>query len=140
MQQPEGDEPDTAATVPADPVEGPGVGDPVERPAAGEPDGDPGQGEAADPREANEIAVDPTRVRRAPRFGRFVTIGVLLGMLAAFVQTRLAHPDTIALAGGPWASNTWGFFWLMCAIFVPIGALLMCGLALLLDRRSRRQK
>ena len=49
-----------------------------------------------------------------------------------------ASQEVIDAAGGPWASNTWGFFGLMAAIFVPVGILVMCGLALLLDRRSRR--
>ncbi|WP_156253146.1 hypothetical protein [Pseudactinotalea terrae] len=98
------------------------------------------EGESSDPLDADEISVDPTRVRRAPRFGRFVLVGVLLGLLIAVVQTRLASPEAIADAGGPWASNTWGFFWLMSAIFVPIAVLLMCGIALLIERRSRRGK
>jgi len=138
--QREGDEPDEAATAPAGPVAGAEVGPEEAEVLEGAADARESseQDESDDPLEASEIAVDRTKVRRAPRFGRFITIGVLLGALVALVQTRLAHPDTIAVAGGPWASNTWGFFWLMCAIFVPIGALLMCGLALLLDRRSRR--
>jgi hypothetical protein len=148
LEQPEGDQPDKAATVPAGPADGPeaGTGDAaraegaVAANAADEPEGRSGQDEAADPREASEIAVDRTRVRRAPRFGRFITMGVLLGLLVALVQTRLADPDTIGAAGGPWASNTWGFFWLMSAIFVPLGALVMCGIALLADRRSRRRR
>ena len=90
--------------------------------------------------DAEEISVNPAQVRRAPRFGRFVLVGVLLGLLVAFVQTRLATPEAIADAGGPWASNPWGFFWLMSAIFVPIAVLLLCGIALLVDRRSRRGK
>lgn len=98
------------------------------------------RGEEEDPLEADEISVDPSRIRRAPRFGRFVLVGILLGLLVALVQTKLATPESIAEAGGPWASNAWGFFWLMSAIFVPIAALLMCGLALFIDRRSRRGK
>lgn len=147
VEHPEGDEPaERADMVPAETAE-PAVAAEIAADAPDEPEAastDPGSApdpdEAPDPREASEISIDRTTVRRAPRFGRFGTMGALLGVLVAAVQTRLAHPDTIAAAGGPWASNTWGFFWLMCLIFVPIGVLAMCGLALLLDRRSRRVK
>lgn len=167
LEEPKGEEPEKVSDgtpvrpppPPADPAGPPGeaggstwsevVGAPS-RPeaepteAAETPAEEPGstleEGERSDPLDADEISVDPTRVRRAPRFGRFVLVGVLLGLLVAFVQTRLASPEAIADAGGPWASNTWGFFWLMSAIFVPLAVLLMCGIALLLERRSRRAR
>lgn len=165
MEQPKGDEPGEGPDeVPADPaaeatpagVEGePATASPAQ--PATEPEGEAEtevepetvsgpegssleRSETEDPLDADQIAIDRTKVRKAPRFGRFVTIGVLLGLLVALVQTLIAEPDTIDAAGGPWASNGWGFFWLMSAIFVPIGVLLMCGIALLVDRRARRTK
>lgn len=140
LEHPEGDEP----------AERPDEA-PEETPAEPPADTDVAEGEAEesgstleraddDPLEADEITVDPRRVRKAPRFGRFAVIGGLLGLLVALFQTRVATPESIAEASGPWASNAWGFFWLMAAIFVPIGVLVMCGVALLADRRSRRVK
>ncbi|WP_420111832.1 hypothetical protein [Pseudactinotalea sp.] len=140
LEHPEGDEP----------AERPDEA-PEEKPAEPPADTDVAEGEAEesgstleraddDPLEADEITVDPTRVRKAPRFGRFAVIGGLVGLLVALFQTRVATPESIAEASGPWASNAWGFFWLMAAIFVPIGVLVMCGVALLADRRSRRVK
>lgn len=140
LEHPEGDEPAERSDEALEET-------PAEPPA----DTDVAEGEAEesgstleraddDPLEADEITVDPTRVRKAPRFGRFAVIGGLVGLLVALFQTRVATPESIAEASGPWASNAWGFFWLMAAIFVPIGVLVMCGVALLADRRSRRVK
>lgn len=133
LEQPEGPESDEPGEV-AEPDEP----DPK---AAPEPE-EPGSTleHESDPREASEIAVDRSKIRKAPRYGRFATIGVLLGLLAALAQSLAASPEAIAQAGGPWASNAWGFFWLMSAVFVPIGVLAMCALALLLDRRSGRTR
>lgn len=109
-------------------ADGDGEGSSLERP------------EHDDPREADEIAVDRQQVRRAPRFGRFAAAGIVLGLLVAAAQTAFANPDDVAFVTGPWVSGAWGFWLLMSAIFVPIGALLGCGLALLADRRSRRRQ
>lgn len=139
LEHPEGDEPgespeETPEETPAEPAADPQIGEDDEPGSTLERD------DSEDPLEAKEIAVDRTKVRKAPRFGRFAVVGGLLGLLVAVIQSQLAQPAVIAEAGGPWASNEWGFFWLMAAIFVPIGVLVMCGVALLADRRSRRVK
>lgn len=145
LEHPEGDEPgetpdEASAEVPAEVPADPPATPESDESEAEEPGSTLERGADDDPLEAAEIVVDRGQVRKAPRFGRFATIGGLIGLLVALLQAWVATPEVIAEAGGPWASNGWGFFWLMTAIFVPIGVLVMCGVALLADRRSRRVK
>lgn len=89
--------------------------------------------EQSDPLEAEEIAVAPGEVRHAPRYGRFATVGGLLGLAVAFLLTPFARYDEPGMVMDPW-----GFGLLLGAILTPIGILVGCILALVADRRSRR--
>lgn len=126
-----------------------GDGD-VEVPGA-PPPGDPGEeatgseGEegstlerpsADDPLDAAEIAVDPERVRHAPRFGRFALVGGLLGLVAGFMLAPFARYENLNV---PWHFDPWGLALVLAAMLIPVGILLGCVVALVSDRRSRRK-
>lgn len=66
--------------------------------------------------------------RRAPRYGRFVLTGLLLGGVASFA-TAIATRGWSALT----TSNT---FWLLLMTLGVLGMLLGAAVALLVDRRS----
>ncbi len=93
------------------------------------------EGDGADPLDRSEIEVDRARVRRAPRYGRFATVGGLLGVVAAFLLVPFAQFDDL---GVPWHLDPWGLALVMSVILVPLGILMGCVLALVADRRSRR--
>ncbi len=66
--------------------------------------------------------------RRAPRYGRFVLTGLLLGGVASFA---------IAIATRGWSAlTTSNTFWLLLMILGVLGMLLGAAVALLVDRRS----
>jgi hypothetical protein len=131
------DEPDTQ---PGDePAEQPGD-EPAEQPsdataeqAANEPAEGHAEADTPDPLEAEQISVDPRRVRHAPRYGRFATVGGLTGLALAFLLTPFASFDEPGMVMGPW-----GFGLLMAGILIPVGILVACMIALVADRRSRR--
>jgi len=146
---------DDAAAGPPSP---PGEAEQVSAPAADEPDtrrgdepaeppaGEPGAGETTDegdslatsekpdPLEAAQISVDPRRVRHAPRYGRFATVGGLTGLALAFMLTPFARFDEPGMVMDPW-----GFGLLMAGILIPVGILVACAIALVADLRSRRR-
>ncbi len=71
------------------------------------------------------------RIRRAPRIGVFLTLGIVLGVIATLVATSLFEPDpSIGFAA------TFGYFLIYG---VPAGALLGAVVALVLDAISRRR-
>lgn len=73
-----------------------------------------------------EVTNDAVTVRRAPRYGRFLTLGGILGAIVALILT-VAFPDNPEFDKG----QVFGFLLLACgAIGVALGALV----ALLLDR------
>lgn len=112
-------DPDADASASSDPTEG----STLER------------AEPIDPFEADEIAVAPAAVRHAPRYGRFATIGGLLGLALGFLLTPFARYDEPGMVLDPW-----GFGLLLAAILTPIGIFIGCILALVADRRSRRAR
>jgi hypothetical protein len=66
--------------------------------------------------------------RRAPRYGRFVLTGLLLGGVASFVT---------AIATSGWSGlSTSNTFWLLLMTLGVLGMLLGAVVALLVDRRS----
>ncbi|MFV0252511.1 MAG: hypothetical protein ACK5H2_04170 [Beutenbergiaceae bacterium] len=89
---------------------------------------------SADPLEAAEIEIDRQAIRRAPRFGRFAFLGGLLGFVAGFAASPFARYDQPGAALDPW-----GLGLLLALILAPVGILLGCLVALMLDRRSRRK-
>ncbi|SEE62199.1 hypothetical protein [Ruania alba] len=74
-------------------------------------------------------SVDRSRVRRVPRYGRFATLGGLLGVILAAVATPFADETEFLDYGG--------LFLLLTALLVPFCILIGCVIALLLDRRKK---
>jgi hypothetical protein len=73
-----------------------------------------------------EVTSDAVSVRRAPRYGRFLTLGAALGAVVALILT-MAFPENPDYDKG----QVFGFLLLACgAIGVALGALV----ALLIDR------
>jgi hypothetical protein len=94
-------------------------------------------GTSAEPLETDQTS-DTVTVRRAPRYGRFITLGAILGAIAALILT-------FAFSGEPTIEGeliefdkgqVFGFLLLICAtIGVALGALV----ALLIDRSTARR-
>lgn len=84
-----------------------------------------------DPQYRVRDVVDPAAVRRAPRYGRFLTLGALLGALVAAIVT-------IVSSGGDLSDRS--LLGLMLLVFVPLGVLTGAVMALWLDRRSWRRR
>lgn len=114
-----------------EPISAAGVGgDGGSSPAAGT------GGEHAEPVET-EVTSDTVMVRRAPRYGRFIILGAILGAIVALILT-------IAFDGQPPENElvqfdkgqVFGFLLLLCgAVGVGVGA----GAALIIDRTLARR-
>ncbi|UFU05992.1 hypothetical protein [Ruania halotolerans] len=138
VQNPPGEEPEGARPPVVDP-EGVAETSSDETPPVAEGHSVADQDQAADPVRAaggamgDEVhladALDRSRVRRAPRYRGFAVAGGLLGLILAAVFTPFAA-ETEYLDHG-------GLFVLLTALLVPVGILMACIVAALLDRRSR---
>ncbi|MHB1064675.1 MAG: hypothetical protein ACYC1Z_09360 [Georgenia sp.] len=121
---------------PAEPAEPAGSGPAAPSTAPPGPEAAPTPGHDQAPTPGPEAAptpeylVDPTRLRRAPRYGRIVTLGMLAGVLGAAVLTLFSPAS--ALSQG-------NLFALLLITSVPVGALAGAVVALVLDRRSLRR-
>lgn len=82
----------------------------------------------APPEYGDEVAIDPTTLRRAPSYRGFMLTGGVLAIIAAWVASRFGEPTQ-------WLDAN-GMGWLLTATFVPLGVLLGGIVALILDRRS----
>lgn len=91
------------------------------------PDPAPAVDDAA-PAPLDDDAPIEVRHRRAPRYGRFITTGLILGGFTSFVIAILTRGWS-ALA----ASDT---FWLLLMVLGVVGMIAGAALAYLLDRRS----
>ncbi|GAA4418986.1 hypothetical protein GCM10023169_09200 [Georgenia halophila] len=72
-------------------------------------------------------ALDRRRMRRAPRYGRFILVGILLGALASLVLSGM--PGSSGLSRND-------LFWLIFLGLGFFGGLLGAAVALLVDRVS----
>ena len=128
-----------------DPERSAAVGDDVERVDAVEGvDGDGDESgrrveriEIDEPVET-DVSDDVVTVRRAPRYGRFITLGALVGAVVALLLTfafsgQTAQPE---LELGFDRGQVFGFLLLLCA---TIGAALGAVAALLIDRGSAKR-
>jgi hypothetical protein len=114
---------------------------PEPSPAAGV-DGTPAEPLEIEPLEIEPLEIEQTSdtvtVRRAPRYGRFITLGAIVGAVVALILT-------FAFSGEPTIpgeliefdkGQVFGFLLLICAtIGVALGALV----ALLIDRSTARR-
>jgi hypothetical protein len=101
-------------------------------------------GAPQNPEIGDERVVDhqvlPVRIRSTPRYGRFLWIGVIGGLLVAVVLTSVAGQTEPR--GGPMSTGASGVLWVFAvyaAVAVAAGLLLMGLLALLLAGRSGRR-
>ena len=129
----------TSGSTPADATGTPGAGapgdvsrtsGPIEVPAAA-----PGAPRRADDRTPGDVPVaDVVRVRRAPRYRRFVQVGVLLGVVIGV----LVVPLLADAGGGPEEGSTRVVLLFVVVGLALVGALLGAVIAVVLDRASRR--
>lgn len=92
--------------------------------------------EEEDPLDVAEIAVDPAKVRHAPRFSRFAIVGGLAGVALGFLLTPFARYENLNVS---WHLDPWGLGLVLAATLAPVGVLVGCAIALVSDRRSRRK-
>ena len=100
--------------------------------------GDPA-GRSVDDEHVVDQEVLPVVVHSSPRYGRFLGIGIVFGLLAGAVLTLLSGIDD---PGGPLSTGASGVlrvFAIYAAACVGIGLVVMGLLAVALDRRSLRR-
>jgi len=93
-------------------------------------------GTAAEPLETDQTT-DTVTVRRAPRYGRFITLGAIVGAIVALILTfgfsgEPVEGELIEFDKG----QVFGFLLLVCG---TIGAALGAVVALIIDRASARR-
>jgi hypothetical protein len=77
-------------------------------------------------------------MRRAPRYGRFITLGILVGLVVAVILTAAS-----GAAGGPASAGVGGVlrvFGVTALVCVAIGLLISAVLAMILDRMGARRR
>lgn len=77
--------------------------------------------------------VDPTTVRKVPRFRRIGMLGALVGLIFCAVVTAVFARPTEFL-------SLPGVFLFLSVFLVPVFALAACAVALLMDARARRRR
>ena len=130
-----------------------GVSDPQNLPQPYDPERDPDTGaateaDAAPARRVERIEIDDpietdvtddvVTVRRAPRYGRFITLGALVGAVVALILTFAfsGQPVEGTVSPGFDKGQVFGFLLLVCA---TIGATLGALVALVIDRVSAKR-
>lgn len=85
-----------------------------------------------------DLTNDTVTVRRAPRYGRFITLGAIVGAVVALALTFAfsGQPADAELQPGFDKGQVFGFLLILCA---TIGAALGAVVALLIDRASARR-
>ncbi len=85
-----------------------------------------------------QVTSDAVTVRRAPRYGRFIVLGAIVGALVALILTFAfsGQPADDQLGLGFDKGQVFGFLLLLCG---TIGAALGAVAALLFDRSSERR-
>lgn len=82
--------------------------------------------------------IEPTAVRRAPRFGSFLAVGLGVAALLAFGLSYVRDwilPDQVPGR----ALDSWGLFLLLFIFLAAFFALVSYGVAVLLDQASVRR-
>jgi uncharacterized membrane protein YdjX (TVP38/TMEM64 family) len=85
-----------------------------------------------------DVANDTVTVRRAPRYGRFIALGVVVGVVVALILTFAfnGRPSSPELGLQFDKGQVFGFLMLLCGV---IGAALGAVAALLIDRATARR-
>lgn len=88
--------------------------------------------------EESSARVETARVRRVPKYGVFIALGAVLGVIAALILT-FAFDGTVGISENTGleysTGQVFGFVLLGC---IPVGIALAALVALLLDRLARR--
>ena len=85
-----------------------------------------------------DVVNDTVTVRRAPRYGRFIALGVVVGAIVALILTFTfsGEPASPELGLDFDRGQVFGFLLLLCGV---IGAALGAVVALLIDRSTARR-
>ena len=85
-----------------------------------------------------DVTDDVVTARRAPRYGRFITLGVILGAVVALILTFAfsGQPVDPGVEGDFDRGQVFGFLLLLCG---TVGAALGAVVALLIDRASAKR-
>lgn len=78
-------------------------------------------------------------VRRSPRYGRFLLVGAIIGVIFALIVASITRPTPEEIAGPTITYSFSAVFGFGALLFGAIGALLSGLLALLLDRLVGRR-
>ena len=130
-----------------DPQPSPSTPEPVDdAPAAEAPPRDAPLEDApaagADPTEAELLRTAvPATVRRAPRYGAFITAGMIVGLVVGLTLAVVLDRGSVTDAGGvlPFLGGSNGPRLLSALTGGALGVLVGAGLALWADRRSLRR-
>ncbi len=107
------------------PSDSPAVDPAADAASTAAPLDEPSAGRSGSPSDEVEVVL-----RRAPRVGRFMAVGLLLGGIASFI---------LAIATAGWSAlTTTNTFWVTLLWTGPLGLALGALLSLLIDRRSSR--
>ena len=95
--------------------------------------------EASSPTPDAHLLIDPARVRRAPRYSVFLTVGAVVGIVGGILLGQLLI-GMLDPSGSGSALLKPGVFVVVTTLGTTAFAMLLAGLvAVLLDRRSLRQ-
>ncbi|WP_298743067.1 potassium transporter Trk [uncultured Microbacterium sp.] len=85
--------------------------------------------------------IESAQLRRSPRYGVFLALGVVVGILAALILTFAFGDGEGTSAATGVSYTTTQVFGFLCLFTIPIGMALSAGVALIFDRvLSRRAR
>ncbi len=82
--------------------------------------------------------IESARLRRSPRYGVFLALGVVVGIVAALILTFAVGGEQASASTGV-SYTTTQVFGFLCLFAIPIGMALSAGVALILDRSLSRR-
>lgn len=112
--------------------------EPAERPAD-QPAGTPAGQDGSDA-PAEHLLVDPARVRRAPRYRAFFTVGALVGIVVGLVFGVWLASNVDPSRGDFPLQKPGVYVTVVVAATTTVTVLIAGGLAILADRRSLRRR
>ncbi len=83
--------------------------------------------------------IESAQLRRSPRYGVFLALGVALGILAALVLTFGFDGTAVASAATGALYSTSQVFGFLCLVCIPVGLAIGGAVALIFDRMLARR-